>query len=380
MQKFNSVYSSAVYSENFNNDSIALIDIKAKSKLVFLATGGTGGHIFPALALKEVLESHGFKVRVLADAKFAKYHPFDQEHLLIPAANFANKSPIKIIASLLTLAKGFIKALCYVVKESPDLIIGFGGYATYPTMLAAIISGKKVILHEANSVVGKVNRLLLWKAKYLATGFQSIKGVAAKYRDKVIYTGNPVRSEITASPLKIQEGRLSILIIGGSQGAKVFSSIIPEVILNLPKEMQKKLFICQQVREEDVESIKNKYAQAGIAGEIQSFFNDMNEKLAQADLVIARAGASTIAELIEVGRPAIFIPYPSAADNHQYYNAKAIVDLGAGWLVPESKDSSAQISEIIKSIDKDPSVLIAYAAKLKEMDQDASENIVKLLY
>lgn len=346
---------------------------------ILISTGGTGGHIFPALALKKALEGHGFNVKLTADIKFVKYHPFDLNHLFIPAANFSNKSPIALMSSILKLTKGFFQALWLIHKQSPEMVIGFGGYATYPTMLAAIVLGKKIILHEANTVIGKVNRLLLFKAKYLTTGFKAIYGVSPKYQDKVIYTGNPIRSEINISSLAFKADKLSILIIGGSQGAKIFSKMIPDMIVNLPEKIKSKLYICQQVREEDVDLIKDRYLKEGIDCEIKSFFNDMGNKFANANLVIARSGASTISELIKVALPAIFIPYPTAADNHQYYNAKEIVDMEAGWLVKEASDSHIRLSQIIQDIDKDPSTLAKYSARLKEMDQDASENIYKLL-
>jgi UDP-N-acetylglucosamine--N-acetylmuramyl-(pentapeptide) pyrophosphoryl-undecaprenol N-acetylglucosamine transferase len=346
---------------------------------ILLSTGGTGGHIFPAIALKKTLEEQGFNVKITADSKFAKYHSFDGKHIFIPSANFVNKSPFKLIESLFTLTKGFFKSLYYINKYKPEFVIGFGGYATYPTMLAAIILGKEIILHEANTVIGKVNKLLLRKAKYLTTGFKIIHGVPSKYKDKIIYTGNPIRKEIQPKKSKKSNKNLSILIIGGSQGAKVFSKMIPDMIVNLPQEIKDKLYICQQAREEDIETIKARYAKENIQCEILSFFNDMNERFAQADLLIARSGASTISEVIKVGMPTVFIPYPTAADDHQYYNAKEIVEAEAGWLVKESNDAHLQLLQIVKTIYKDPSILFSYSEKLKAMDQDASENITKLL-
>ena len=172
---------------------------------------------------------------------------------------------------------------------------------------------------------------------------------------------------------------MNILFIGGSQGAKVFSKIIPDMIVNLPREIKDKLYIHQQVKEEDIEATQERYAKENIACEVKSFFNNMNEKLAQVDLVIARAGASTISELITFGLPAIFIPYPSAADNHQYYNAKEIEDIGACWLVKEGPDSSMELLQIIKSIGNDSAILNEYSVALKDLRQNASENIIKLI-
>ncbi len=347
-------------------------------KSIILSTGGTGGHIFPAIALKKTLEPRGFKVKITGDAKFKKYHDFDQDHVFIPSANFVNKSISGLLSTILTLTKGFFSALWYIHKQNPSLVVGFGGYPTYPVMLAAIVLGKDIILHEANTVIGKVNRVLLWKAKYLTTGFKTIHGINPKYKDKVIYTGNPVRDEILIHQ-KIAKDNFSILIIGGSQGAKVFSKMIPDMIVNLPQNIKDRLYISQQVREEDIELIKERYSKENISCEIKSFFEDMDIKFANTDLVIARSGASTISELIKSGIPAIFIPYPTAADNHQYHNAKEIVDNKGGWLVKEDSESHIQLLQIVKSINKNPSMLNEYSAALKELDQDGSSNIANLI-
>lgn len=352
-----------------------------KKNKILLSTGGTGGHIFPALALKRELEKNDYQTILTADAKFKNFHSFDKHHILIPSANFSNKSPIKILDSLLTLTKGFIKAIWVIYNHNPDIVVGFGGYASYPTMLAATAFRKKIILHEANTVIGKVNKLLLCKAEYLTTGFKTIQGVLPKYKNKIIYTGNPIREEILLSSTKkrkITKG-LNILIIGGSQGAKVFSEIIPSTILNLPQDLKNKLYIHQQVKVEDIDLIKEKYSKGNISCEIKIFFNNMNEKLNQADLVIARAGASTISELIAFKLPAIFIPYPTAADNHQYHNAKEIMDIKAGWIVKETSTASTEILEIIESIHKNPSLLKECSLALKSIDQNASKNIIKLI-
>lgn len=356
--------------------------MKKPNKKILFATGGTGGHIFPALALKAMLNKQGMETKLVADVKFAKFHSFDSEHILIPSANFANKAPLAILRSIFTLTKGFLKSIWFILNYKPDVVIGFGGYASYPTMIAAVILGKEIILHEANTVIGKVNKVILPWAKYLTTGFKTIKGVSEKYKSKIVYTGNPVREEILIAAQKkkaLSKNKLSILIIGGSQGAKVFSKMIPDAIINLPDQIKKKLYIYQQAKEEDINTLKSKYANENIICEIQSFFNDMNEKLKSVDLVVARAGASTISEIIEFKLPAIFIPYPSAADDHQYYNAKAIVDAAGGWMVKESQDSHIQILQIIKLIEQDPLILIKYSDNLKTLQQDACKHMAKLI-
>ncbi len=351
-----------------------------QQRKILIATGGTGGHIFPALALKKELENQGAKVQLTADGKFTRYHPFDENHIFIPASSFNSKSFFKIIIILMTLIKGFLKSLCLIYKQKPEIVIGFGGYASFPTILAAIVMRKTIILHEANIVIGKVNRLLLWSAKYLTTGFATISGVKPKYKDKIIYTGNPVRGDIVNTSSVKSDERLVLLIIGGSQGAKIFSRIIPEMVINLPAEIKAKLCIYQQVKEEDVERIKEIYTKEAIECEINSFFTDMNDKLNKANLVIARSGASTIAELITTQVPAILIPLLSSADNHQYYNAKAMTEIGASWLVIEEPSVQSSLLKIVKAISKDPSLLSKRSEKLKSLQQDASKNIAKMVF
>jgi len=348
-------------------------------KPIIITTGGTGGHIFPALALKKILEEQGKKVKLTADSRFTRYQPFDDSHIFIPAENLASKSIFKLMKSLACLAHGFLKSLCLIYREKPSMVIGFGGYATYPMLLAAVIFGKKIILHEANTVIGKVNRLLLCRAKYITTGFKTLYGVASRYQDKIVYTGNPVREDILKSkPNKIKD-KLSILVIGGSQGAKIFSKIVPEVIINLPAEIKAKLHICQQVKEEDVDLITALYTNQGITCEIKSFFNNMAQQFGQANLVIARSGASTIAELIATKLPAILIPLPNSADNHQFYNAKEMDDLSAAWLIEEGPKAKNNMLRIIKSIGQDSQKIEKRISKLESLQQDACENIIRII-
>lgn len=347
---------------------------KIDNNIVFIATGGTGGHIFPALALAYELEQSGYKVIITADNRFEKYHKFDSEHIYVPAANFVNKSPLKLIQSVCTIAYGVIKALLLIIKFNPKTVIGFGGYPSFPTVKAASILGKEIILHEANVVLGRTNACLLGKAKYLTTGFKEIDGVALQYQNKVIYTGNPVRKEISPALSKNDHYKLSILIIGGSQGAKIFSKIIPDMLRNLPKEIKSNIHVCHQVKKEDIDNISNIYDRQNISHEVKEFFSDMDVKLKQTDLVISRAGASTIAELIKTRVPAIFIPYPTAVDNHQHLNAKILSDAKAAWIVPESATSHTSLLKLIQDIYKNPNILKEYANNISALDQFVSKH------
>lgn len=345
---------------------------------IILATGGTGGHIFPALALKQELEAKNYNVILTGDSKFQKYQEFDNKHIHIPSANFSNKSILAILKSCMILAKGLLKSIWLIYNVKPDILIGFGGYASYPIILAAALMRKKIILHEANTVIGKANKMMLWKAEFLTTGFKTIKNIPDKYLNKIIFTGNPIRTNIITSSESIKD-KFCILVIGGSQGAKIFSKMIPDMIVNLPQNIKEKLHIIQQVREEDIELIKTRYSKENISYEIKDFFNDMEKKFALANLAIVRAGASTISELIHVRLPAIFIPYPTSADGHQYYNAKELVDNKAGWLIEENKESSVQLLQIIKSINFDQAILTQYAQNLSKLDQNGTDNITNLI-
>lgn len=352
-----------------------------KKNKILLATGGTGGHIFPALGLKTQLDKNGYKTIITADEKFIKFHHFNAEHILIPSASFFSKSPLKLLNSALILAQGFIKALWIIYIKKPDLVIGFGGYASFPVMLAALVFKKKIILHEANSVLGKVNKIFLPKADYLTTGFSNIFGVVKKFKDKIVYTGNPIREEILFESKKknFNTQGLTLLIIGGSQGAKIFGKIVPDMIVNLPQEIKSQIKIIQQVKAEDVANLSARYAREGISYEIKSFFTDVGAKFKEADLVIARAGASTISELVAFGLPAIFIPYPHAADDHQYYNAKELLNQKSAWIVKEDGNASANLLQIVKLIYKDLSILKEYSNNLKKNHQDGVKNILKLV-
>ncbi len=348
-------------------------------KKILLATGGTGGHIFPALSIEKALKKEKFSVLTTADTRFANFHNFDKEHVFIPAASLSASSVRTLIKNVFTLIKGFLRSLSIINKFNPDIIIGFGGYPTFPVILAGLLLRKKFILHEANMVVGKVNKIFIPYAECLTTGFSKITGVDDKYKNKIFFTGNPIRDNFTPPKKEKSVKKISLMVIGGSQGAKIFSKMIPDMIINLPKDIKEKIYVCQQVREEDIPSIKEKYAKENINCEIQSFFNDMPKKLSKSNIVIARAGASTISELIRMRLPTIFIPYPTAADDHQLLNAKEIVNSNAGWLVHESNDSHLQLLQIFKSIVKDSSILTLYSTNLEKLDQDGCMNLVELV-
>lgn len=316
--------------------------MEINKKTVILAAGGTGGHIFPALSLGKHLIDSGKNVLLITDERFynidARYK--DIKVFKIKAGSMSG-TILKKIKGLFKNLLGLLRSTWILKKHKPDLVIGFGGYPSFPTMIAAGLCNVDSYIHEQNSTCGRVNKIFLSKVKKIATSFETVLGIEDKYRNKIILTGNPVREEIikarenkffydTKSPIKI-------LVIGGSQGAKIFSQVIPEAIMLLSEDIKSRLMIMQQCRKEDVKEVRQFYIDNSIDADIDSFFNNMNERLSMANIVIARSGASTIAELTVVGRPSILIPFKYAMDDHQTHNAKYLEKKNASIMINEDE-------------------------------------------
>ncbi len=311
---------------------------------VMLAAGGTGGHIFPAEALAEILLERGYQVVLVTDKRFEAYRDKGDGALsalpihYIPAASFGG-GIFKKIRALIANGRGFLKARCIINKVKPDVVVGFGGYPSFPTMMAA---GKRVpsIIHEQNALLGKTNRVLANRVDVLAASFEKM-GLVPQGCDAVIHTvGNPVRSPIRAlraipSPQLQDDGIMQILVTGGSQGASIFGDVVPKAIALLPEQLRRRVRIDQQVREEQLDVLREAYNDVGVHADLATFFSDVPARLAAAHLVIARSGASTVAELTCAGRPAILVPLPTSADDHQKINARAMEDGGGAWLMPQ---------------------------------------------
>lgn len=354
-----------------------------KPLTVVLAAGGTGGHVFPAKALAEALKAKGHTPILITDKRSAQYGHFgDIEVSTIPAAG-SGGGIIRKLMGAVNIMLGMAKAGYLLHMASPDVVVGFGGYPSFPTMLAAIHRGYKTIIHEQNSILGRVNKHLAPQVNAIATAFPDVSGLSEAARTKVMLTGNPIRAAITAirhHPYpSLQEG-FRLLVTGGSQGASVFAGIVPESLAALPEIFRARLHVDQQCRKEDVERVRAFYQQAGIKAEIAPFFEDMPERLANAHLVICRAGASTLAEITVSGRPAILVPYPYAMDNHQMTNAKAVEATGGAWAIDEKEFTSAWLTGTLEQLFKEPSLLGAAAEKIKAAGHpDAAEKLLELV-
>ena len=356
------------------------------SSVFVLAAGGTGGHLFPAEAVARLLVAEGDAVHLLTDRRadaFAASVPGVTIDL-VRAGRFGG-GPLHAAYGLAELAVGMMQARRLLRRLTPAAVVGFGGYPSVPTMLAAAQLGLPTLIHEQNVVLGRANRLLAPRARRIATGFAATQGLRDADRGRAVQTGNPARPAIHAVgalPYAAPEpgGPIELLMTGGSQGARVFGAVVPPALSLLPAELRARLRVSQQARPEDKDAVVAHYREVGIAADIESFFNDMPERLRRAHLLICRAGASTIAELGVAGRPAILVPYPHAMDDHQTANAGAFAASGSGWVMPQGEFTPEALAERLAALLADPAALVAAAAAARRFARDdAAEHLAALV-
>ena len=349
----------------------------AESKQVVLAAGGTGGHLFPAQALARELLDRGLGVALITDHRGSGFGP-DLPRVAtyrISAGGLAGGSPLKRLKSVFSLALGFVQARGLIKALRPDAVVGFGGYASVPTTLAGARLGLRVVLHEQNAVLGRANRLLAPRAHAIAICFAEVENLTEADRPKVILTGNPVRPAIAAlgrRPFALpgREDPLRLFVFGGSQGARAFNDLIPAAVSLLPEALRRRLAVAQQVPGDALATVEAAYRACAVETTLRAFFEDVPKRLAGAHLVISRAGASTVAELAAVGRPAILIPFPSATDDHQTANARALTEAGGGWLIPQSSITPEILAERLISLFAAPALLARAASCAADFAQD----------
>lgn len=352
--------------------------MKQDSRIIVLAAGGTGGHIFPAVALAEVLAAQGYAPHLITDHRFHHYNKSSSDGVLgrIPIhtirAGSLGGGPIKKVKNLLSISLGVLQAWMLLRRLKPQAVVGFGGYPSFPTMLAASIRGERTIIHEQNSVLGRVNRFLAKRVKVIATTYSDTRMMPQAAKAKVVMTGNPVRAAVTALaavdyPVLSEGGMMRILVIGGSQGASVFSDVVPEAMKRLPADVRARIRLDQQCREVELSTVRERYTQIGMQVDLAPFFADVAARLASAHLVVSRAGASSVAELMVAGKPAILVPLPIATDNHQYYNAQAIEDTGAGWVVTQQAFTPESLASKIETLMRVPHRLSEAAAAMRSL-------------
>jgi UDP-N-acetylglucosamine--N-acetylmuramyl-(pentapeptide) pyrophosphoryl-undecaprenol N-acetylglucosamine transferase len=309
---------------------------------ILLAAGGTGGHLFPAEALAIELGRRGEAVELITDERALAYagsFPARAVHAA-PADTLRGSGPLAYGKLALVLARGVARSAAIIRRVKPRAVVGFGGYPTFPPLVGARLLGVPVILHEQNAVMGRANRMLARLASAIGAGFPEVAGLPSG--TKSVHVGNPVRPQVlvaSGSPyVPPSDGTpVRLLVFGGSQGARIMSEVVPPALAMLPAELRGRLKVTQQARPEDIEEARAAYAAAGIEAELASFFSDMPARMALAHLVIARAGASTVAELSVIGRPSILVPLPHALDDDQLANANALALAGGAVVTPQSR-------------------------------------------
>jgi UDP-N-acetylglucosamine--N-acetylmuramyl-(pentapeptide) pyrophosphoryl-undecaprenol N-acetylglucosamine transferase len=364
---------------------------RSTSQTVILAAGGTGGHIFPAEALAEVLRARGVDVHLITDLRFHHYSRLSPDSVLaripihtIHAASLGG-GLVRKMRSAWNIALGVVQAHRLMKKLQPVAVVGFGGYPSFPTMVAAVLGRRRTIVHEQNSVLGKVNRALASRITHIATTYAQTQKMPNDAVGRVILTGNPVRAAVCALaqidyPALADEGLMRVLVIGGSQGASVFSEVIPEAMQALPEHMRARIRLDQQCRAGEIDEVRAKYQALGMQVDLAPFFPDMAPRLAAAHLVICRAGASTVAELMVAGRPALLVPLPIATDNHQYFNAQAIEDTGAGWVVTQEAFTAESLAARLDTWLRLPQRLSTSAAAMRALGRtDAADALADVV-
>ncbi len=333
---------------------------------VVLAAGGTGGHLFPAEALAGELIVRGHKVVVMTDKRGTGYGDVfpGAEIAIVPSAAFSDRSVLRLMTAPFEILAGIAVSFAKLKKLKPSAVVGFGGYPSVPVMLAACLGGFPTAILSPDALLGRANRLLMNYVKVIAANFKLVRFLP-KNQGKIVYTGNPLRPDVIAlhaAPYEAPTGTISLLVFGGSQGARVFSERVPEAIGRLPEALKARLAIVQQCRPEDLEGVRRVYARMGVKAELAPFYKDMPQRIADAHLVIARAGAGTVSELACIGRPAILVPLPHALDDNQTPNAQALADVGGGWRMPQKDFTPEKLAAMLTDAFADPQSLAKRAA------------------
>lgn len=343
---------------------------------IAIAAGGTGGHLFPGQALAQELRRRGRKIVLMTDERVQRFDKLFPEADIyeVPSATPSGKGIVGLVRAAPAIIAGVARSLAVLQRVKPAALIGFGGYPTLPPVAAAVLRGTPVCVHEQNAVLGRVNRLVAPHVDAIAATFDQPKFLKPRDAGKLVLTGNPVRDAVIQQADKpydapLADGVIRLLVFGGSQGARVMSDVVPGALAQLPQEMRDRLRVVQQARPEDIERVREVYASAGIAAELQSFFEDMPERISAAHLVIGRSGASTVSELAVIGRPAILVPLPHSLDNDQKANAGKFAEAGAGFMIEQKDFTEVALSARLQSLFSHPEEMAEAARSAKSLGQ-----------
>jgi UDP-N-acetylglucosamine--N-acetylmuramyl-(pentapeptide) pyrophosphoryl-undecaprenol N-acetylglucosamine transferase len=355
-----------------------------KKPYLVIAAGGTGGHMFPAQALAEVMLRRGWRVKLSTDARGARYtggFPHSTEIEQVASATFARGGLMAKAMVPFRVLGGVLSMSARMLQDRPDVVVGFGGYPSIPALGAAWLLRRPRMIHEQNGVLGRVNALFAKRVQFVACGTwpttlpEGVEGV---------HVGNPVRLSVKeragASYIPPGDYPMSILVIGGSQGARILSDVVPPAIASLPLETLQHLRVSHQARDEDDERVSSYYAEHGVTAEVQPFFNDVPNRMTEAQLVISRSGASSVADISVIGRPAILIPFAAATGDHQTANARGLVEAGAAIRIPESKLNVDSLAEQIASVLQNSAAALKMSqAALAQAKPDAAQDLAALV-
>jgi len=363
-----------------------LADTSSNAPLVVIGAGGTGGHMFPASAFAAEMKSRGWRVGLMTDERGRIYTDgFPADWIInVKAATFASKRPDKLLGAGLKILSGVKDAQKKLKAEQASLVAGFGGYPAFPALAAAQRAHIPIIIHEQNAVLGRVNRFFAGKARVVACGFERLDRLPARAAGNKHVVGNPVRAPILAIgdeafPPVGEADKLQLLVIGGSQGARLFGEVIPPAICHLPEEIRARLKVVQQVRAEQLDTVTAKYSAAGVEAELSPFFSNMPELLASSHMVISRSGASSVTELAVVGRSSLLVPLAIAMDDHQTGNAETLRDAGAADVVAEGEFTPDRITAILTERLSDAEGLKARGAAARSVGKlSASSDLADL--
>ncbi len=354
------------------------------ARLVLIAAGGTGGHMFPAQALAEAMVAKGWRVKLSTDARGARYaggFPATVPVVVLSSATFARGGVLAKLAVPFRIAGGVVSALWSMLRDRPAVVVGFGGYPSIPALTAAWVLRAPRMIHEQNGVLGRVNQLFARRVDKVACGTWPTalpEGVAGEH------TGNPVRAAVLeragAGYIAPGDYPMELLVIGGSQGARVLSQVVPAAVAALPEAILRHLRVAHQARPEDLEAVVAAYAAAGVRAEVEPFFTDIPRRLSEAQLVVSRAGASSVADISVIGRPAILIPFAAATGDHQTANARGLVEAGAAVVMAEGGLDAGALSTQMAAVLGDPAHAEAMArAALAQGRPDATDRLVALV-
>jgi UDP-N-acetylglucosamine--N-acetylmuramyl-(pentapeptide) pyrophosphoryl-undecaprenol N-acetylglucosamine transferase len=357
------------------------------SPLILLAAGGTGGHLFPAEALGVELIRRGLRVRLVTDARALRYSGlFSKDTIdVVPSATVRGRAPWSLAYTGLMLTAGTAVAYNLMRRLKPAAVVGFGGYPTVPPLLAAKLYGAPTLLHEANAVLGRANRFLAGRVSAIATSLPGVLDRDPALAPKTTTVGTPMRPAIlAAAAVKFVSpepaGPLRLLVVGGSQGARVMSDIVPSAIERLEPTLWHRLILTQQVREEDMARVRGVYDRLKINAELAPFFSDLPARLAANHLVVSRSGAGTVAELAAIGRPSILVPLPGSIDQDQFANAGVLAQAGGALRIAQADFTPDRLAAEISGMAGEPARLTAMAAAARTAGRlDAAEKLADLV-